>query len=277
MRRFFPVVLLLIGMGPASTSFGQAAATPAADRTPETFAIETYVGRTYNYLDNMVDKDGLPYFNIFWTDPAEAAHDWPDFGDVMSRQLQAAIMARHLTGKEAAQREALDEKSAARTSIRRRACSMRPKTSFSEPGRRPGRSGPDALRPGDRLCRHDKIPTLRAAIDKMVDHLPKLYTPDHWLRGFIIKSLMTWVRLTGSKPALEQAGKLVRSCFDENAAVLARQHVPPRRTHARQPADAGRCGRLRAVRERPRALQPGRCRSTATCARKERVSASCPR
>ena len=33
----------------------------------------------------MVDKDGLPYFNIFWTDPAEAAHDWPDFGDVMSR------------------------------------------------------------------------------------------------------------------------------------------------------------------------------------------------
>ena len=32
----------------------------------QTFAIETYVGRTYNYLDNLVDKDGLPYFNIFW-------------------------------------------------------------------------------------------------------------------------------------------------------------------------------------------------------------------
>ena len=72
-----------------------------------TFAIETLVGRTYNYLDRMVDKDGLPYFNIFWCDPAEAAHDWPDFGDVTSRQLQGAIMARHLTGKEAAQREAV--------------------------------------------------------------------------------------------------------------------------------------------------------------------------
>jgi hypothetical protein len=35
-----------------------------------TFAIETYVARTYNYLDHMVGKDGLPYFNIFWTNPA---------------------------------------------------------------------------------------------------------------------------------------------------------------------------------------------------------------
>ena len=58
-------------------------------------------GPRYNYLDNMVDKEGLPYFDIFWTEPAEAAHDWPDFGDVMSRQLQTAIMARHLTGRPA--------------------------------------------------------------------------------------------------------------------------------------------------------------------------------
>ena len=83
----------------AAVPCGRRVGTAGPDRT--TFAIETYVGRTYNYLDNMVDKDGLPYFNIFWTDPAEAAHDWPDFGDVMSRQLQAAIMARHMTGKEA--------------------------------------------------------------------------------------------------------------------------------------------------------------------------------
>ena len=73
----------------------------ASPQVPQTFAIETYVNRAYNYLDNMVDKDGLPYFNVFWTAPAEAAHDWPDFGDVMTRQLQAAIMARHMTGKEA--------------------------------------------------------------------------------------------------------------------------------------------------------------------------------
>ena len=84
----------------------------ANERNHRTFAIETFVGRTYNYLDNMVDKDGLPYFNIFWTDPAEAAHDWPDFGDVTSRQLQAAIMARHLDRQGGPQREALDQEGA---------------------------------------------------------------------------------------------------------------------------------------------------------------------
>src|SRR4029453_17942948 len=67
---------------------------------PQTLALETYVLRSYNYLSRMVDANGQPHFNIFWTEPAEAAHDWPDFGDVMSRQLQAAIMARHMTGNE---------------------------------------------------------------------------------------------------------------------------------------------------------------------------------
>ena len=99
---------------------------------PRTFAIETFVGRTYNYLDNMVDKDGLPYFDIFWTDPAEAAHDWPDFGDVMSRQLQAAIMARHLTGKEA-RNEKLWTKKILSYLDPKTGLLVRPKTSFSEP------------------------------------------------------------------------------------------------------------------------------------------------
>ena len=45
--------------------------------------------------------------------------------------------------------------------------------------------------------------------------ISRLYEAGHWLGGFGIKSLMTWVRLTGSQTALEQAGKLVRSCFDE--------------------------------------------------------------
>ena len=64
-------------------------------------AIETYVLRSYNYFDRMVDRNGLPYFNVFCTDPAEAAHDFCDFGDVTSRQWQAAVMARHMTGVEA--------------------------------------------------------------------------------------------------------------------------------------------------------------------------------
>ena len=170
--------------------------------------------RTYNYLDNMVDKDGLPYFNVFWTDPAEAAHDWPDFGDVMSRQLQAAIMARHLTGKEA-RNEKLWVKKVLSYLDPETGLLMRPKTSFSEPV---ADLGDQALTLFAlvTLYADTKDADLKTAIDKMIAHVPKLYEPNHWLRGFIVKSLMTWVRQTGSQPALEQAGKLVRSCFDEN-------------------------------------------------------------
>jgi hypothetical protein len=176
---------------------------------PRTFAIETFVGQTYNYLDNMVDKEGLPYFNIFWTDPAEAAHDWPDFGDVMSRQLQAAIMARHLTGKEA-QNEKLWTKKVLSYFDPKTGLLMRPKTSFSEPV---ADLGDQALTLYALVTAYadKRDPALRATIDKMVEHLSKLNGG-----GFIVKSLMTWVRLTGSKSALEQAGKLVRSCFNEN-------------------------------------------------------------
>ena len=40
---------------------------------PESIALETYARRSYNYYNRMVDRDGLPYFNIFWEHPAEAA------------------------------------------------------------------------------------------------------------------------------------------------------------------------------------------------------------
>lgn len=47
----------------------------------------------------MVDENGHVYFNIFWTpDSAMGAHDWPDFGDVCTRQLQGVVMARLMTG-----------------------------------------------------------------------------------------------------------------------------------------------------------------------------------
>jgi hypothetical protein len=71
-----------------------------ANDSKQTLALETYVKRSFNYYTNMVDASGLPYFNIFWTEPAEAAHDWPDSGDVTARQLQAVIMARLMTGVE---------------------------------------------------------------------------------------------------------------------------------------------------------------------------------
>ena len=110
--------------------------TARPNRRRTTFAIETYVGRAYNYLDRMVDKDGLPYFDIFWTDPAEAAHDWPDFGDVTSRQLQGAIMARHLTGREARNEKVWMKMVLSRLDPKT-GLLLRPKTSLLRPGADP--------------------------------------------------------------------------------------------------------------------------------------------
>jgi hypothetical protein len=187
---------------------------PAAGQTPHTFAIETYVRRTYNYLDTMVDKDGLPYFNIFWTEPAEAAHDWPDFGDVMSRQWQAAIMARHMTGQEA-RNEKLWQRKIFSYLDPATGLLMRPKTSFCEPV---ADIGDQSLTLYALVTAYadNKDPALRDAICKMIDHLPSIHQPNHWLCGFIIKSLMTCVRQMDYKPALDQAGRLVKNVFDEH-------------------------------------------------------------
>lgn len=54
-----------------------------------------------NFLNNNVDKERgfLPYFTtIFKTNPAEARHDWPDFGDLTSRYVEAFIYARKMLG-----------------------------------------------------------------------------------------------------------------------------------------------------------------------------------
>ncbi len=186
-----------------------------AEPAHQTFALETYVLRSYNYLDNMADRDGLPYFNIFWTDPAEAAHDWPDFGDVMSRQLQAAIMARHMTGRET-RNEKLWYKKVLSCLDPETGLLKRPKTSFSEPV---ADLGDQCLTLYALLTAYadNKDPALRDAICKMIDHLPSVYQPNHWLCGFMIKSLMTFVRQAGYRPALEQAGKLVKNVFDESS------------------------------------------------------------
>jgi hypothetical protein len=54
-----------------------------------------------NFLNQNVDKKkgNLPYFwTIFESDPAEARHDWPDFGDLTSRYIEAFIVARRMLG-----------------------------------------------------------------------------------------------------------------------------------------------------------------------------------
>ena len=180
--------------------------------TPRSFAIETYVNRTYNYLDNLVDENGLPYFDVFWTEPAEAAHDWPDFGDVTSRQLQAAIVARHLTGKEAKNEKRwlnlilsyIDPDTG---------LIVRPKTSYCHPVADPG---DQALTLYALVTAYadTKDSALRRAICKMVDNLPGICRANNPLGGFYIKSLMACVRELDYGPALELARREVDSAFN---------------------------------------------------------------
>jgi len=54
-----------------------------------------------NFLNSNVDKKRryLPYFTtIFKNDPAELRHDWPDFGDLTARYVEAFILARRMLG-----------------------------------------------------------------------------------------------------------------------------------------------------------------------------------
>ncbi len=51
------------------------------------------------YLNNNVDRHRgcLPYFaTMFKHDPAEARHDWPDFGDLTGRYVESFILARKM-------------------------------------------------------------------------------------------------------------------------------------------------------------------------------------
>ncbi|NLG26407.1 MAG: hypothetical protein GX557_00725 [Chloroflexi bacterium] len=67
--------------------------------TPSAFSLETYARNSRSYYELAVDASGLPYFDVFLADPSLLAHDWPDYGDVMARQYQAAIMYRAMTGE----------------------------------------------------------------------------------------------------------------------------------------------------------------------------------
>jgi hypothetical protein len=195
---------------------------PSSKSLPRTFAIETYVGRTYNYLDRMVDKDGLPYFNIFWTDPAEAAHDWPDFGDVTTRQLQGAIMARHLTGRES-RNEKVWLKAVLSRLDPKTGLLLRPKTNYCDPGADPG---DQALTLYALITAYadSKDPALHDAIDKMIANLE-----DGGDSTFIVKGLMTWVRMTGSTVALEQAKNRLDRAF--NGTMFTPDNRIPTRGH----------------------------------------------
>jgi len=192
----------------------------------QTLAMETYARRAFNYLDRMVDKDGLPYFNIFWTKPIEAAHDWPDFGDVMSRQLQAAVMARHMTGIEA-QLEKTWLKKILSLMDPASGLLVRPETSYC-------RSVAD---PGDQALTLYALvtaykdapgPELKKAILKQVNGIRQKVDEggekSGYLSGFLIKSLMSAARELMDEPAFLLAGRLTKHVFEKTSTFSPDNH-----------------------------------------------------
>jgi len=175
-----------------------------------TFNLEDYVKASYNYLNKMVDRNGQPYFNIFWTKPAEAAHDWPDFGDVMSRQLQSAVFARYMTGDYVENENIWYDKIL--TYIDNKTGLLyRPETQYSK---YQADLGDQALTLYALLTVYvdNKSKHLEGIICKMIgavaEIIDKTDPPEiSWLHGFIIKSLMACYRYLEYEPALKLAKK----------------------------------------------------------------------
>ncbi len=173
----------------------------------QSFALETYAARAVHYYENLVDPGGLPYFNVFWTDPPEAVHDWPDFGDVMSRQLQGCAMARLMTGRPS-QIEGRWLKNILGLIDPARGLLTRPATNFSE---HKADFGDAALTlyalatvyldsPGDEL---------RRTLDAMASGIMALPMPGKMEAGFLIKPLMVAARILGRADVIDFAGRLV--------------------------------------------------------------------
>ena len=219
----------------------------------QTISIETFARRSYNYLENMVDADGLPYFNIFWTEPAQAAHDWPDFGDVMSRQYQATVMARTMTGIEVATEK----------TWRKKLLSMidgetglltRPDTTFSKLTADPGDNFLTlyALVTAYADQKDENLhKTIIKMIDKMLESTSRQPKSGGFLNGFGIKSVMACLRVTGYEPALDLARKIVSETFNTSAIIYTRQYLSSGWAYAREPAKSGWSGGLCAVGEGP--------------------------
>lgn len=196
--------------------------------THETFALETYAGRAFNYLDRMVDANHLPYFNIFWEEPAEAAHDWPDFGDVMTRALQGAVMARQMTGRESTSEKIWLAKALSYIDPNT-GLLTRPKTSFSEPT---ADLGDYSLTLYALVTVYDdsKDPAIVDVIRKMVDAYPKVRNENPGFVCFVIKSFMAVVRSLDYKPALQFAKECVE-LVTEKTPIIQEDNTYPMGGH----------------------------------------------
>ncbi len=223
--------MLLLPALVAAMSAAPVRAVPAADKERalhETFALETYARRAFNYLDRMVDADHLPYFNVFWETPAEAAHDWPDFGDVMTRALQGAVMARQMTGRASTSEQPWLRKALGYIDPDT-GLLTRPKTGFSE---RTADPGDYALTLYALVTVYDDAPTpeLAAVIRRMVDGFAGVRNDNPGFMCFVIKSLMAAARSLKYEPAVAYAGECVR-LVTEKAPIIQDDNTYPRGGH----------------------------------------------
>lgn len=178
---------------------------------PTAFSFEELARNCHNYLERLIDANGLPYFNVFWTTPAEAAHDWPDFGDVTSRQLQAAIMLRRMTGLPAATVEiwlnqilALIDPADGQL--------YRPATPYCEPVADWGDAGLTLYALATAAIDRQDPNLRRAAADMAEGMLRRLrggFTPPLGIACFPLKPLMVTARYLQCEAALEAARLLI--------------------------------------------------------------------
>jgi hypothetical protein len=187
---------------------------------PASFALERYAANSINYFERLVDADGLPYFNVFWTQPAEGAHDWPDFGDVMSRQWQGAVMLRRMTGREAATEKVWQRKALSLIDPSD-ALLHRPATSYSKPVADWGDASltlyalvTAAVDSGDEGLRKSAMKMTEAMLDG-------LRSGRFAANGFAIKSLMVASRMLGCEAGLKASRILV-----DRAIINGRMFTP---------------------------------------------------
>ena len=180
-------------------------------KTNTPFAFELYASRSLNYLERLVDIHGQPYFNVFWTEPVEAAHDWPDCGDVTSRQLQGAILLRRMTGRKVKNEDVWLRRILALIDSAD-GLLHRPAATYSQPVADWGDAALTlyalATATVERNDARLEI-TVRKMAEGMLKRLKSDEYPDTWLGCFAVKSLMVSTRYLGCEAALEAARILI--------------------------------------------------------------------
>ncbi len=189
--------------------------------TAHTFALETYAKRNINYLTRMVDEDAVPYFTVLWHEDgvAEAVHAWPDYTDVMMRQIQACMMLRHMCGESVPLEGTWYDMAASL---------LDPDSGFMLPPVHPWTANID-FRERQRHAVHTFVTqhldagdtVSRGIVLKMVDGLRAQADRGELLpgglgSGFFIKSLTLCARHMDYEPAAELAGRFVDWIFEES-------------------------------------------------------------